>query len=104
MVTMLLPQKPVCAAALRGPFWRACAGAERTGGGDGPSRTTTNTELSNREQQMSKFRVVTPKGASFTVAGGGYAYEKEALDPIDAEIVEAPANKAEFIAGARTAD
>ena len=28
---------------------------------------------------MSKFKVVTPKGASFTVAGGGYGYEKEAL-------------------------
>src|ERR1700758_4992294 len=53
---------------------------------------------------MSRFRVVTPKGASFTVAGGGYAYEKEALDPIDAEIIEAPANEAEFIAAARTAD
>ena len=53
---------------------------------------------------MSKFRVVTPKGASFTIAGGGYAYEKEALDPIDAEIVEAPANEAEFVAAARTAD
>ena len=36
---------------------------------------------------MSKFRVVTPKGASFTVAGGGYDYEREALDPIGAEIV-----------------
>ena len=53
---------------------------------------------------MPKFRVVTPKGASFTVAGGGYGYEKEALDPIGAEIVEAPANEAEFIAAARTAD
>ena len=53
---------------------------------------------------MSKFRVVTPKGASFTVAGGGYDYEREALDPIGAEIVEAPANEAEFIAAARTAD
>src|ERR1700738_2140282 len=53
---------------------------------------------------MSKFRIVTPKGASFTVAGGGYAFEKEALDPIGAEIVEAPANEAEFIAAARTAD
>jgi len=53
---------------------------------------------------MSKFKVVTPKGASFTIAGGGYAYEKEALDPIGAEIVEAPANEAEFIAAARTAD
>ena len=53
---------------------------------------------------MSKFKVVTPKGASFSVAGSGYAYEKEALDPIGAEIVEAPANEAEFIAAARTAD
>src|SRR3981189_2402068 len=64
----------------------------------------TNTELSNREQEMSKFKVVTPKGASFTVAGGGYAYEKEALDPIGAEIVEAPANEAEFVAAAKSAD
>jgi D-3-phosphoglycerate dehydrogenase len=53
---------------------------------------------------MSKFRIVTPKGASFTVAGGGYGFEKEALDPIGAEIVEAPANEAEFIAAARNAD
>src|SRR5690348_5079611 len=53
---------------------------------------------------MAKYRVVTPKGASFTVAGGGYAYEKEALDPIGAEIIEAPANEAEFIAAAKTAD
>jgi D-3-phosphoglycerate dehydrogenase / 2-oxoglutarate reductase len=53
---------------------------------------------------MPKFRIVTPKGASFTTAGGGYAFEKEALDPIEAEIVEAPANEDEFIAAARTAD
>src|SRR5450432_4159811 len=53
---------------------------------------------------MSKFRIVTPKGASFTVAGGGYGYEKEALDAIGAEIVEAPANEAEFIAAAKNAD
>ena len=53
---------------------------------------------------MPKFKVVTPKGASFTVAGGGYAFEKEALDPIDADIVEAPADEAEFIDAARTAD
>jgi D-3-phosphoglycerate dehydrogenase len=60
--------------------------------------------MQNREQEMSKFRVVTPQGASFSVAGGGYAWEREALDPIGAEIVEAPANEAEFIAAARTAD
>ena len=53
---------------------------------------------------MPKYRIVTPKGASFSVAGGGYGYEKEALDPIDAEIVEAPANEPEFIAAARGAD
>src|SRR2546423_8069261 len=60
--------------------------------------------MSNREQEMSKFTVVTPKAASFTVAGGGYHYEREALDPIGAEIVEAPASEAEFITAARTAD
>ena len=53
---------------------------------------------------MAKFRVVTPKAASFTVPGGGYAYELEALTPIGAEIVEAPANEAEFITAAKTAD
>src|SRR5439155_11564198 len=53
---------------------------------------------------MPKYRVVTPKGASFTVAGGGYDYEKKALDPIGAEIIEAPANEAEFIAAAKSAD
>ncbi|MET4236476.1 hypothetical protein ABIA85_009791 [Bradyrhizobium sp. LA6.10] len=53
---------------------------------------------------MPKYKVVTPKGASFTVAGSDYSYEREALDPIDAESVEAPANEAEFIAAARTAD
>src|SRR3979490_3179402 len=53
---------------------------------------------------MPKFRVVTPKGASFTVAGGGYDYEKEALDPIGAEVVEAPPKEDDFMAPAKTAD
>ena len=53
---------------------------------------------------MPKFTIVTPKGASFTVAGGGYDYEMEALEAIGAEIVEAPANEAEFIAVAKHAD
>src|ERR1700712_4137895 len=53
---------------------------------------------------MPKFRILTPKGASFSVASSNYDYEKEALDPIDAEIIEAPANEAEFIAAAKTAD
>src|SRR6201991_2267572 len=55
-------------------------------------------------KRMAKFRVVTPAGASFTVAGGGYALESEALTPLGAEIVEAPADEAGFIAAARTAD
>src|SRR5437764_2985786 len=53
---------------------------------------------------MAKFKVVTPKGASFTVAGGGYAYELEDLTPIGAEIVEAPTDEAGFIAAAKDAD
>lgn len=36
---------------------------------------------------MAKFRIATPAGASFTVAGGDYGYELEALTPIDAEFV-----------------
>src|ERR1700746_4024506 len=72
--------------------------------GCGACRGPSKNRQSNREQEMSKFKVVTPKGASFTVAGGGYDYENEALDPIGAEIVEAPSNEAEFIAAAKTAD
>src|SRR3954453_5698093 len=54
--------------------------------------------------EMPKFTVVTPKGASFTVAGGGYGYEMEALEPIGAEIVEAPAKGAGFMAAAKNPD
>src|ERR1700709_2323016 len=53
---------------------------------------------------MPKFTILTPKGASFTVAGGGYGYEMEAVEGIGAEIVEAPANEVEFIAAAKHAD
>ena len=54
---------------------------------------------------MAKFKIVTPAGASFTVAGGGYELESEALDGIDAEIVEAPADSEDaFIAAAKDAD
>jgi D-3-phosphoglycerate dehydrogenase len=54
--------------------------------------------------QMAKFRIVTPAGASFTVAGGGYDLEMEALQGMDAEIVEAPMDTAGFIAAAQDAD
>src|SRR5258705_5817737 len=60
--------------------------------------------MSNREKKMPKFKVVTQKGGSSTVAGGGYENKMEAPEPIDAEIVEAPANEPEFIAAAGTGD
>ena len=53
---------------------------------------------------MPKFRIVTPAGASFSTAGGGYAHEMEALEGLDAEIVECPATQEGFIAAARDAD
>jgi D-3-phosphoglycerate dehydrogenase / 2-oxoglutarate reductase len=60
---------------------------------------------SAREENLAQFRIATPAGASFTVAGGGYGYEMEALVPIDAEIYEIPAgSEEEFIAAAKDAD
>ncbi len=53
---------------------------------------------------MAKYKIVTPAGASFTVAGGGYGLESEALQGLDAEIVEAPVDEAGFIAAAKDAD
>jgi len=53
---------------------------------------------------VSKFRILTPAGASFTTAGGGYDYEMEALASLDAEIVECPATENDFIAAAPGAD
>ena len=54
---------------------------------------------------MAKFKVVTPAGVSFSVAGGGYDLEMEALEAIGAEIVEIPAgSENEFISAAHDAD
>jgi D-3-phosphoglycerate dehydrogenase len=53
---------------------------------------------------LAKYRIVTPAGASFTTVGGGYDYEMEALQGLDAEIVELPMTEEGFIAGARNAD
>jgi len=53
---------------------------------------------------VAKFKIVTPAGASFTVAGGGYDLEMEGLRALDAEIVEAGGSEDEFIAQARDAD
>jgi len=53
---------------------------------------------------MAKFRIITPAGASFTTAGGGYETEMEPLAGIDAEIVEIPANEAAMVAAGPLAD
>ena len=53
---------------------------------------------------MAKFRIITPAGASFTTAGGGYDFEMEDLAGLDAEIVEIPANEAAMIAAGPSAD
>jgi len=53
---------------------------------------------------MARFRILTPAGASFTVAGGGYELEMEALAGLDAEIVEGPATEDGFLDAARDAD
>lgn len=53
---------------------------------------------------MAKYTILTPAGASFTTAGGGYDYELEALEGMDAEIVECPATEEGFIAAAPKAD
>jgi D-3-phosphoglycerate dehydrogenase len=53
---------------------------------------------------MARFRIVTPVGASFTTAGGGYDYEMEALAGLDAEMVEVEATEAGFIAGVEGCD
>ena len=39
---------------------------------------------------MAKFKIITAAGAAVANAGGGYAYEMEALDSVDVEIVEGP--------------
>lgn len=56
---------------------------------------------------MAKFKVAVQKqvGVSFDLADSAYSIEREALDPIGAEIVEIDASTdEEFIAGAKDAD
>src|SRR5216683_795715 len=68
-------------------------------------RRSDRPAISRREGRLAKFRIATPAGASFTVAGGGYGYELAALTPIDAEIYEIPAgSEDEFVAAAKDAD
>jgi D-3-phosphoglycerate dehydrogenase len=53
---------------------------------------------------LAKFKIATPTGASFTVAGGGYEYEMEPLEGFDAQILEGPTDEDGFIAFAKDAD
>ena len=54
---------------------------------------------------MTKFKVVTPMGPSYSVAGASYEYELEALSPLGAEIVEIDAKTdTDFAAKVRDAD
>ena len=53
---------------------------------------------------MPKFRILTPAGLSFSNSGGGYSFEMEALEGLDAEIFECAANEAAFIGAAKDAD
>ena len=54
---------------------------------------------------MAKFKIVTPRADSFTMRGAGYELEMEALQGLEAEIVEvSPAPEDVFITAARDAD
>jgi D-3-phosphoglycerate dehydrogenase / 2-oxoglutarate reductase len=54
---------------------------------------------------MAKFKIVTPSAGSFTMPGAGYELEMEALQGLEAEIVEvSPASEDTFITKARDAD
>src|SRR5437764_4368955 len=68
-------------------------------------RSDPAAKFESRRRAVAKFRIATPAGASFTVAGGGYGYEMEALTPIEAEIFEVAAgSEDEFVTAARDAD
>jgi D-3-phosphoglycerate dehydrogenase / 2-oxoglutarate reductase len=87
---------------------RRAAGREPAAIDKPPVQRSDPAGISEQEkgrQEVAKFRIATPAGASFSVAGGGYGYEMEALTPIDAEIYEIPAgSEDEFVAAAKDAD
>ena len=53
---------------------------------------------------MAQYKIATPAGASFTVAGGGYDLEMEPLEGMDAEIVEGPTDEDGFLKFCQDAD
>src|SRR6201996_5989524 len=57
-----------------------------------------------RRRDLAKYKIATPAGASFTVAGGGYDLEMEPLEGVDAQIVEGPTDEDGFIRFAQDAD
>jgi D-3-phosphoglycerate dehydrogenase len=53
---------------------------------------------------VAKFSIVTTKATTVSTGLGGYGYEMEALEPLNAEIVECDATEEAFIAAAKSAD
>ena len=54
---------------------------------------------------VAEFKIVTPKGTSFAVAGGGYEFEQEALESLGLRIEEIDASSENsFIDAAHDAD
>jgi D-3-phosphoglycerate dehydrogenase len=54
---------------------------------------------------MAKFKIITPSADNFTVPGASYELEMEALQGLDAEIVEvSAASEDAFVTAARDAD
>jgi D-3-phosphoglycerate dehydrogenase len=43
---------------------------------------------------LAQFKIVTPKGTSFAVAGGGYEFESEALEPLGPSEIDATSENA----------
>src|SRR6266852_86100 len=78
------------------------------GGRRRKSHTETTQEVAGMAAASAKFKVVVQKpsgGLTYDLGDSAYAIEREALDPIGAEIVEVPAKtEEEFIAAAKDAD
>jgi D-3-phosphoglycerate dehydrogenase len=71
---------------------------------DGRTEPGHDEATTRRRLIVAKYKIATPAGASFTVAGGGYDLEMEPLEGIDAEIVEGPTDEDAFIKFAQDAD
>src|SRR5258708_211123 len=94
-----------------------CASARRRRSRRSPRRPSARRAITSRldrdgfphppgtEALVAKFKVVTPAGANFGAPGGNYTFELEALELLDAEIVEVDASSENaFISAAHDAD